>query len=172
MHDIDDMLKMWKSAEGISMSRTAARRLIGKREESFEERRNVVVGDKYTNWLARFTKKHNIDDSRWCDNNPDISDVDQLNMKKLWILYEAIDNYVIANPHLDNYNPHILGGNFSIEFKGQAYELGYRSAPGTCFYCDRVEYDRNDSHIDLEEVKFTYDDINQVKTEKVLKKVR
>lgn len=123
------------------------------REKDIKE---LTSNEEYIKWLNEFSKDHKgfmSDD--WQFSSDKISKLDQKNVLRTFILFEAIKKYATENFIYPN--TYSCGVLYRIKFNNVGYEVGTFEGYETLYYVNRVELEYEKFYIDFKDI------INNVK---------
>ncbi len=116
-----------------------------------EEIDKICTDFDYINWLKRFVKRHGdfcFDD--WLNEREDLTDDDLVNVSKLGMLYDAIEEYAAEKRINAILNGDGNGYSYSIKINDYGFNIGFFAGQGTIFYCENT--DDLDDAIDFEDI--------------------
>ena len=102
----------------------------------------IISSEDYILWLTEFSKKYSdFSNDSWLYSHKNIDEKDSINVEKLNLLYNAIENYANKNfisPIKDN-----EGQYYSIHYNNIGYNVGIIMYQGSLYFCQRTYPNEN-----------------------------
>lgn len=116
-----------------------------------EQKQEMSSNVDYINWLNRFTlDKEGFSSDTWLYNPEELTDEDNKNVDKLFILYEIVNEYAFLN-NIKSL-PCDFGNYYLVRLDDFGFELGILIGQGTIFYCKRVSIENESNFIDYKKI--------------------
>lgn len=110
----------------------------------------------YIDWFCDFLLRHNcfsIDE--WQGNSSEISELDKLNIRNLYLFFQGISNY--ANKHNIKFIKESDEIFFKIKYRGFYFKFGFKDPKGHDYlFCEEIIFDEEYTYIDLDDVLYTH----------------
>lgn len=116
------------------------------------EKINIIMSSKdYVLWLINFMKDKNIfSDDEWDYSCENLNDIDQKMVNVLSVFFDGIYLYARDNYIYSLSRP--FGECYHIKIDNNGFEIGYLSGQGTCFYCKKIQLDKDNDFIDIMDI--------------------
>lgn len=115
---------------------------INNQNEKKKLKEEMFSNYDYFNWLEEFSLR--------CNSFTD-DQFDDVNVKKLYLLYEAIADYKYSYKAFEAI-PDDMSCFYRVIYNGSCYEIGNVCGQGSFYFCTRCSYNEKNYYVDLNEV--------------------
>lgn len=113
---------------------------------------DMLSNETYMNWLINFTNESmGFTDNDWLYRKDEISEFDLNNVKKLYILYDILEDY--AEKNNIEATPCDFGNLYNFIYNDICFEIGIMVGQGTLFFASRKEFNKELTYINYNDIK-------------------